>query len=92
MNMKERIARRLCVLNYGDPDEIITNKTLPMCREPAWHNYSNDADEVLDEMLEPTEKMLDDGDECTVTGCCPVNRLAAWEVWQVLVQSAKDGK
>ena len=85
MNMKERIARRLCKLNRGDPDELSAIGGVPV-----WKAYLRDAEECLLEMKEPTPAMF-------AAGGAPVDEntkmiAQVYEDWQSMVQTALDEK
>jgi hypothetical protein len=57
--MKERIARALCLRYYaGNEDDIPPLGSPPEVRKHAWEMFLDGADVVLETMREPTDAML----------------------------------
>jgi hypothetical protein len=92
--MKERLARALAVADGKDPDAPA------WVRFPGAHpagvcwrdQYLRKVDAILDELREPDEgaraKVAEEG---VLTGCCLVSAEAAGEVWQAMIDHARQG-
>ena len=74
MNMREKIARALAKAHdYREHDEV--------GNAPAWRLFENDADAVLDALMEPTEGMVEAGHTDFGGGN-----------YYDMIQAARDGK
>jgi hypothetical protein len=61
--MIERIARRLCERDGGDPDEIRQGEGKAAGQSwTGWQAYASDAKELIAAMFEPTAKMVEAGE------------------------------
>lgn len=100
MNMKERLARAICASMGDHPDRMVeerkwtnphsTNYGSEICKPyPAWKLYIKRADVMLEEMLNPTDDMID-----SVYGKNDVlrERDIVERDFKIMIQAAIDGK
>ena len=76
MNMREKIARAMCVEGGFDPDEIMPNDG------PRWRYYAPSASAALSALKTATPEMVEAGQAVDGT-------ITAEEVWSAMIRKAK---
>lgn len=91
MNMREKMARRLCEIEGMDPDREALGMGHMMQKDysgPAWAGRLHTIDALLDALTEPTEGMIKAGANTNPSDPWPFER----EVWSAMIRAAKEGK
>lgn len=99
MEMRERIARALCEANDRDPDQLEPgdaygiDAVLPN-GDPAhclWRGYVEQADAVLDAMMEPTNYMCSFGPYINEVNPAvpPITESQADACWRHMIDAAR---
>ncbi len=96
MNMREKMARALCILAAHDPDaQTYLDASDGRIVGPAWRLYLLQVDTALDVLMEPTTPiLLAICDEAKKEQCRPidVHRTDAALFFQSGIRAIKEGK
>lgn len=85
-NMIERLARKLCEQEGGDPDVIRIGEGKAAGRTwLGWEAHATQARELLAVMREPTDEMCDAGE---LTAIEPCEHMFAGEVYRAMIDAA----
>ena len=101
MNMREKMARALCVADGRDQDRdwrrgggIMLEVAIRPEDEPSWTLYKKHIDAILDAMREPSEEVLFKG-VGELTHYDPGGDLSTegtTRIWQAMIAAIKAGK
>lgn len=79
--MRERIAKRLCILHGEEPSEAYNNLAGEVIGY-RWQDFLVEVDEILAAMLEPTDEMYGDAVGDAMMDGDPT------AVWQAMIKAA----
>lgn len=88
MNMREKIARVLATLDGMHQDAVSNDED----ETPVWRLYLDDADAVLDALMEPTEGMVEESVFAAYHYSDEDDKIHNAKAFKAMIQAARDGK